>query len=351
MTKYEKSSLLKFTLIYFLSIAVFIIVLGYLYYQQQKTQLLQKYTMNMHQYKMNLYQSMFKYKLDGYSFEINSKERFKYQLATKEGDFYLKSFPVTRGTNHILIKVRAEVIDNELFKIKRFTIVLQIILILFFLFVSFVLAKISLKPMNDTISHLDRFIKDLIHDLNTPSTAILLNSKMLKKELKEEKSIKKIKRIESSANSIASLYENLEILINKNFKKQKINLTPLIKEKIENCNIQYPNIDIQISDKDMIVDTNEKAISRIIDNILSNACKYCSQNPKITISFKNKILTIEDNGKGIKYPKKIFERSYTEDESGHGIGMHIVHRLCDDLDIKIDISSQKNKGTVVKLFF
>ena len=173
MTKYEKSSLLKFTLIYFLSIAVFIIVLGYLYYQQQKTQLLQKYTMNMHQYKMNLYQSMFKYKLDGYSFEINSKERFKYQLATKEGDFYLKSFPVTRGTNHILIKVRAEIIVNELFKIKRFTIVLQIILILFFLFVSFVLAKISLKPMNDTISHLDRFIKDLIHDLNTPSTAIL----------------------------------------------------------------------------------------------------------------------------------------------------------------------------------
>ena len=61
-------------------------------------------------------------------------------------------------------------------------------------------------------------------------------------------------------------------------------------------------------------------------------------------------ITIEDNGKGMKYPQKIFERSYKENQIGHGIGMHIVHRLCSELNIKIKIKSIQNVGTTVELY-
>ena len=354
MKNYEKTSLIKFTSIYFFSTAFFIILLGYLYYGQQKNQILQKYTMHMHEYLMQLKQTAFRYKKDGYSYVVEDENRFIYQLATKEGKYYKKSFPILKGKKSIVINVNSELIKKELDNVKLFTIMLQISLIFLFLLISLFLAKYSLKPMNETISHLDKFIKDLIHDLNTPSTSILLNTKMLKKDINELDKIKKLNRIENSAIAISSLYENLEILLYKNLEKSRVNVFKLLEEKKENYNIIYPNIRFNLERKEMIVDTNEKAISRIIDNILSNSCKYSKDKDAIIdIDFNNNILSIIDNGKGMQYPQKIFERSYTENnnEGGHGIGMHIVHRLCNDLAIDINILSKEYCGTTIELRF
>ncbi len=352
MKQYEKTSLVKFTFIYFFSTAFFILLLGYLYYGQQKNQILQKYTMKMHDYSMHLKQTMFKYDKNGYSYDIEDKNRFMHQLATKEGDYYKKSFPVMSGKRFIAVSIKSSILEHELHDIKVFTIMLQIGLIFLFLLLSLILAKYSLKPMNETISHLDRFIKDLIHDLNTPSTSIILNTKMLKKDIIDDKYVKKLNRIENSAVAISSLYENLEILLYKNLEKSNINLYSLLEDKKDNCNILYPNIKFNLNKKDMIVYTNEKAIIRILDNILSNACKYSNdKNPTIDIEFTNNILSIIDNGKGMIYPQKIFERSYIENESGHGIGMHIVHRLCNDLSIDISIISKEHNGTTIELKF
>ena len=354
MKKYEKTSLVKFTFIYFFSTAFFVILLGYLYYGQQENQILQKYTMKMHDYSMQLKQTAFRYKKDGYSYDIEEQNRFIYQLATKEGDYYKKSFPLLKGTQSIVVSVDNKLIQKELNDVALFTIVLQVALIVLFLLLSLFLAKYSLKPMNETISHLDRFIKDLIHDLNTPSTSILLNTKMLKKDIDEPNYLKKLNRIQNSAIAISSLYENLEILLHKDLEKSDVDLFKLFDEKKENCNILYPNITFNLDKKEMIVNTNEKAISRIIDNILSNACKYSKDKDSIIdIKFENNILSIIDNGKGMLYPQKIFERSYTENnnESGHGIGMHIVHRLCNDLSIDIQIASKEHYGTTIELRF
>jgi len=348
----EKISLIKFISIYFFSTSFFIILLGYLYFSQQKNHILQKYTMKMHEYSVHLKQTSFTYTQEGYSFIINQTDRFQYKLATKEKDYYIKSFPINKGKLYLSIHIDSKIVDDELLTIKYFTILLQIGLLLLFLTLSYILAKISLKPLNDTISHLDRFIKDLIHDLNTPSTAIILNSKMLEKSITDEKQQKKLKRIQNSANTISSLYENLEILLNKDLEKVKIDLYPLLEEKQENCKILYPNIQFQLEQKKMIVFTNEKAISRIIDNILSNGCKYSQdKEPYIKIWFKDHTLYIKDNGKGMQYPQKIFERSYRENENGHGIGMHIVHRLSSELDIKVNISSKEYIGTTIIMSF
>ena len=43
------------------------------------------------------------------------------------------------------------------------------------------MAKSSLKPLKESIETLDKFAKDLIHDLNTPITAMKLNIKLLER--------------------------------------------------------------------------------------------------------------------------------------------------------------------------
>lgn len=351
MKNYEKHALLKFTLIYFLSTALFILAIGFFYFQQQKNITLQKHTMKMHQYVMKLKQSNFTHTQKGYSFKIVDKNNFKYKLASKSNDTYKKTFPIYKGIQFVLVSTQSYIIDDELDDIKYFTIVSQIVLLALFFLISLYLAKLSIKPMRDTISHIDRFTKDLIHDLNTPITAIQLNTKMLKKQIQDEQLLKKLQRIDTSTESILSLYENLEVILKDKLPKEKLDLYPILEEKIEICNYKHPNIKIHLEKEKMLVNTNQKALHRIIDNILFNACKYSKEDSTIEIIFNHHTLTIKDNGKGMKYPKKIFERSYSEDEQGHGIGMHIVQRLCDNLDIKIDVVSKENIGTTIALKF
>jgi len=92
-------------------------------------------------------------------------------------------------------------------------------------------------------------------------------------------------------------------------------------------------------------------MNRILDNLLINAAKYNKENGDVQIQIKATTLSISDTGKGIKNANKIFDRFYKEHERGLGIGLHIVKKLCDELNIKIKVSSQVDKGTSFALTF
>ena len=87
----------------------------------------------------------------------------------------------------------------------------------------------------------------------------------------------------------------------------------------------------------------------MIDNILSNAFKYNKKNGSVDISYRNTVLEIKDTGKGIKNPKRVFDRFYKEQERGIGIGLHIVKKLCEELDVAITLSSKIEVGTLFEL--
>jgi two-component system OmpR family sensor kinase len=124
---------------------------------------------------------------------------------------------------------------------------------------------------------------------------------------------------------------------------------------IDTYKLIYPHIEFEFDTSSSIsVYTNANALKRIVDNIVSNSCKYSKkENPKVTITVDTHHLTIEDNGKGIKYPQNVFSSNYTENANtnGHGIGMYIVHRLCSALSYQINIESKEGIGTKIKLVF
>jgi two-component system, OmpR family, sensor kinase len=70
---------------------------------------------------------------------------------------------------------------------------------------------------------------------------------------------------------------------------------------------------------------------------------------KVVYDESSMLLNIIDSGKGIKNPKRIFERFYKEQDRGIGIGLHIVKKLCDELGIKIGVQSILESGTTFSL--
>ena len=341
MNNYQKQAFIKIFLGYFISVGIFVLLLGYLYFKQHHTIIMQNTAMQMHQYILKQKESNFSYEKSGYSYDMVEFIKVKRQLPIKDEDVYYKAF-----TNNLVIYIDAPLVDNQIKKLKTYVITGQVILLLIFAFISYVLARKSLQPMIEAFNHLDNFTKDLIHDLNTPVTSILLNTKMLKKDANDN-TIKKVNRIENSAKNISSLYANLEILLQgEKLKKQNFDLCVIIQDIINEYKTIYPHINFEFEIKNITINSNEIAIKRILDNIISNSCKYSTkQNPYINIEFKNNTLYIKDNGKGIKYPKKIFQRNYKEDDNGYGIGMHIVYKLCSELNHNIDIKSVQYEGT------
>jgi signal transduction histidine kinase len=160
-----------------------------------------------------------------------------------------------------------------------------------------------------------------------------------------------VTRIEKSVQTILNLQSNLRAyLSNHQAQKESFYLKTLLQVRVELLESSYKNIKFFIEiPANIQIETNREAFVRVIDNILSNASKYNKKNGSVTLRYKNAILEIEDTGKGIKNPKKVFQRFYKEQERGIGIGLHIVQKLCDELGIALSLSSQLGVGTLLKL--
>jgi signal transduction histidine kinase len=102
--------------------------------------------------------------------------------------------------------------------------------------------------------------------------------------------------------------------------------------------------------------TDEKWLSFVIEQILSNALKYThSGGISITLEEK-KTLCIRDTGIGIRGEDlpRIFEKGYTgyngrSDKKASGIGLYLCRKICGNLGHGISVESVSGVGTVVRL--
>ncbi|NOX16207.1 MAG: HAMP domain-containing histidine kinase, partial [Epsilonproteobacteria bacterium] len=210
--------------------------------------------------------------------------------------------------------------------------------------VSIFFAYYTIKPFKNALKLNKEFVKDILHDFNTPVTSLKINLKILKKKYGEDEAID---RSDEAIDNILSLQENLRYFLNKSrFENEMINLKLLIKERVEYFHSIYPTIIFKNSIKNINIYTNKTIFTRILDNIISNACKYNKQNGSIQISLIKNSLYIKDSGIGINNSKKVFERGYKEGKMGTGIGLHIVQKLSHDLNIPIKVKSTMDIGTV-----
>lgn len=116
-------------------------------------------------------------------------------------------------------------------------------------------------------------------------------------------------------------------------------------------------------EEELYCDIDIDQMERIMLNILSNAIKYNKPNGSINVIVKDRPeeIYIEVIDSGIGIPKDRistifdrFERIENKNaviKEGSGIGLSIVKKLVDALDGKIEIESEVDKGTTVRLIF
>jgi signal transduction histidine kinase len=99
----------------------------------------------------------------------------------------------------------------------------------------------------------------------------------------------------------------------------------------------------------------------ILYNLLSNACKYRSDQRKLEIDVctfyqqSQLVLVVRDNGLGMQesHVSKLFtmfKRFHTHVE-GSGIGLYIIKRMIENHGGRIEVASQPDQGTVFTVYF
>jgi len=235
------------------------------------------------------------------------------------------------------------------------TLTLLIMAIFGFFFVG-----IFLRPMRDSITLLDDFIKDTTHELNTPISAILANVEMMNKEAMGEKNERKLARINIAAKTVSHLYQDLTYLTlshNRKSNDEWIDLKQLIRDRVEYFAIlaDSKKVTFTLDLKDSALFIDAVKIARVLDNLISNAIKYNKRNGSIHIVLRKTYLSVEDTGIGIeaKEVNDIFERytRFNSSEGGFGIGLNIVRSIINEYHLQINVESVLNKGTTIRVDF
>jgi len=196
-------------------------------------------------------------------------------------------------------------------------------------FLSLLAAWYTLRPLRSSLHMLEDFIKDIIHDLNTPLTSIMLSLKMI--EVKNEE----IEGIRTATQTIEMLHHNLDSYLKETaLTRETFSLNDVIEKYVAFFAPLYDYISWDIEICKCMLSTDKQSFERIIYNFLSNACKYNTSSGKIKIYLDGTVLCIQNSSYGVKYPNRVFERFYKESERGLGIGLHIVDKLSQTLQVE-----------------
>ncbi len=204
---------------------------------------------------------------------------------------------------------------------------------------------------------------EIAHGLQTPLTIIKGELSILEEQVKDKERVKILeKEIDRTSKFIYDMLRLAKLETDKDFKKEKINLSELIKELIESFEIitQEKNIKIisSIASKITILGVKSE-LEELITNLVSNSVKYMFDErvKKIIIKLirkNDKIeISIEDTGIGISQQNltHLFTRFYRVKDTkgatkrGTGLGLAICKRIAERHKGTIKAESKVGQGT------
>ena len=221
----------------------------------------------------------------------------------------------------------------------------------------------------------DEVLSNISHEFKTPVNVIYSTVQIQDLNLQKgdyDKILEFNKLIKQNCNRLIRLINNFidstKLENNKvEIHKKRVNIVSIAEDitmsVINFAKRQKIDVVFDAEQEELYCDIDIDQMERIMLNILSNAIKYNKPNGNIDVIVKDRkekvYIDVIDSGIGIPKDRintifDRFERMENKNaviKEGSGIGLSIVKKLVDALDGEINIESEVDKGTTVRLIF
>ena len=211
------------------------------------------------------------------------------------------------------------------------------------------------------------FVSNLSHELRTPVSVIKANSEtLLGGALENSKDAKTFsKAILHNADRLSEMVTSLIDLSRIEYGDLKFVIEPIIINQVVDTVIssftnkaRRKNIELVFNrQSDVVVQTDAKAIERVLNNLVDNAFKYSSENTVIEIRARKQAnflrISVLDSGEGVPEEEQrfVFKRFYrtakarANTKQGSGLGLAIVRNLVNNLQGEVGVETRKEGGS------
>ena len=224
-------------------------------------------------------------------------------------------------------------------------------------FLTMILTKRAMRPMQETFERQRQFISDAGHELKTPLTIISANVDILHDEIGENKWL----------SYIQSQAERMRVLVGEMMNLTKLEMGDKEKDFVDfslseaasgaalpfegQAFEQEKQLELEIQE-DISYHGNPDQIKQLVGIFMDNALKYSKEHGEIRVTLQQvqnkKTLKVYNTGKGIpeSEKEKIFQRFYRSDASraratgGYGLGLSIAQSIADAHKIRIQVESE-----------
>lgn len=229
------------------------------------------------------------------------------------------------------------------------------------LFVARDVAKHSIKPLQDALSRERQFTSYASHELRTP-LAVIKGSKevLVRKPRTQEEYEKKIKENIGVVDNMNRMVDNMLMLTRADSAHFRLISTEInIKELFTEICSAFSNqiirrglhITMNITPDEFTINADRNALFIIVNNLFSNATKYCNDGGEIKFSAYQKDghtqMEFTNTGRGIPKEEcdKVFDQFYRSISTGHqqvkgfGLGLAVVRRFAGLMGANVNFDS------------
>ena len=232
---------------------------------------------------------------------------------------------------------------------------------------SLLLARRTLAPIERAMRAQVQFVSDASHELRTPLTALMTTNEVaLRKKTLDEKKVRAVfQRNIDEVEKLRELTDNLLRLTqvdNQQIEKQAVDMAKLVRDTVDRyqpvADKKQVVLDMQVAPTKHTVAVT--AVTQILGTLIDNAVKYSSSGSTVVIRLDGQTLSVVDQGIGIakEDQARIFDRFYRSDEartrghsSGYGLGLAIAKAVADNHSYQLSVKSEAGQGSTFSLHF
>ena len=237
--------------------------------------------------------------------------------------------------------------------------------------ISYLLAKRTLEPLEESMEAQKRFTADASHELRTPLTAMkseievaLRDHHLSASDAREllESNLEEVNKLQALSNGLLALAKQDEKAAQL---PVPVQVASVVNEAVKSLQHKAKQCEVSLlvhNETGLMVKAESMRLHEVVAILLDNAIKYSSPKSEVTVTTEKKeesmVLSVEDKGVGIAEEDipHIFDRFYRVDPSrskttveGYGLGLSIAKKIAESYNGAIEVVSKLGEGTTFSL--